>query len=152
MTKPGAVAKNFHKIIKVAAARAAFRNACGRYVDKWLASRSFSRFFFRVTPASQNRTLFQVEPVAMRFSHMLTSLDASQRRRKQNDRACPVEVRCVKYGTPGFAQQLNNRGAGQEKKKGPDEAGPLTNNFFSQLHSSVSLVRQLTWRAWRSDA
>jgi hypothetical protein len=34
MTNQGAVAKNFHKIIKVAAARAGFQNACRCYVDK----------------------------------------------------------------------------------------------------------------------
>jgi len=30
--------------------RTVFQNACTRYVDKWLARRSFSRLFFRVTP------------------------------------------------------------------------------------------------------
>jgi hypothetical protein len=34
MTDYGAVAKNFHKIIKFDPAMSGFRNACGRYVDK----------------------------------------------------------------------------------------------------------------------
>jgi hypothetical protein len=50
VTKQAALAKIIRKSFTFAAANAAFQNARLRYVDKWLAKRSFSRLFFRVTP------------------------------------------------------------------------------------------------------
>jgi len=50
MTNPAAPPKNFHKIFTCALGRTRFQTTCARYGDKWLAKRSFSRLFFRVTP------------------------------------------------------------------------------------------------------
>jgi hypothetical protein len=62
------IEKNLHKIFMFPSSMTAFPNASGRYGDKWLAKRSFSRFFFRVTPADLHcrvsSSLFHPEPMA----------------------------------------------------------------------------------------
>jgi hypothetical protein len=42
-----------------------FQSASSRYGDKWLVKRSFSRFFFRVTPADIPRLIAKRRPILM---------------------------------------------------------------------------------------
>jgi hypothetical protein len=60
MTKRAALGKIFHQTFIRVAFGSAFQNACLRYVDKWLAKRSFLRLFLRVTlAATQTETFIQ---------------------------------------------------------------------------------------------
>jgi hypothetical protein len=79
MTKCAALGKFFIKPSRVLRPEGDFQNACLRYVDKWLATRSFLRLFFRVTPEMQANRKFQLGPAAHGFLALAQKRTAAQR-------------------------------------------------------------------------
>jgi hypothetical protein len=72
VTNLRALPKIFTNSLRWIAAKPIFRSAWRRYGDKWLVTRRFSRFFFRVTPPLAFRDQNQTQSISMGSRTRLT--------------------------------------------------------------------------------
>ena len=146
--------------LQLGGAKADFQNAWRHYGDKWFAKRSFSRLFFRVTPAlatsaaagsrtirlsagydnvlrilaNAGRNNYSTLPVNVgcnNFSKMRVGA------RCDNCRAGARGFRCGRIASVASAQTTGARRVHQrrhQKRKSPAVPGSSTNLIFPQVH------------------
>jgi hypothetical protein len=110
-----------------------FQSASSCYGDKWLVKRSFSRFFFRVTPSDSPRS---------KAVHRSILMAATTFRDRAPGFSCGRIAPSKNAGVQEFRKPQSVTQHDYKKEKSPAEPGLLTNYFFDQFILPV----------WRSDA